>query len=79
MKSTQKMMQERFPWQLSLATSYLGFFYQVCRDIEILYQVIADIGQYPNQTDEIGQNNAENMSFQSLKSICNGLMYTPVW
>ena len=57
------MMQERFPWQLSLATSYLGFFYQVCRDIEIIYQVFAGIGRYPNQTDEIGQNNAENVSF----------------
>ena len=23
-------LQERFPWQLSLATSWFGFFYQVC-------------------------------------------------
>ena len=33
LKAGQKIsffLQERFPWQLSLATSWFGFFYQVC-------------------------------------------------
>ena len=50
-------MQERFPWQLSLATSYLGFFYQVYSNTDIFYHycgatLALSKGQDPDQTDK---------------------------